>query len=85
MEGLEVLRDWILLGINPAVLKSAIYRLGAVLELSLHPLKVAEPWAVGEGCEHAGRDEVGSGWGALTLFFDCQLQEPPGWQGGEHH
>jgi hypothetical protein len=85
MKGLKVLRDWILLGIYPAVKMSAFNGLSAILEFSLNPLKIAEPWAIGIGGEHAGGDELGSCRGALILFFDCQLQKPPGWQGGDHH
>ena len=85
MKWLEVLWDRILLGIDPAVKVAAFYGLRAILEFSLNPLKIAEPWAIGIGGEHAGGDELGSRSGALTLFFDCQLQKPPGWQGGEHH
>jgi hypothetical protein len=71
MKGLEVLRNFVLLGVNPSVLEPPVYRLSAVLELSLNPLDIAEPGTVGEGCEHAGRDEVGGG--ALIVFFNCQL------------
>jgi len=85
MEGLKVLWDWILLSIYPAVKVAAFNGLSAILEFSLHPLKIAEPGAIGIGGEHAGGDELGSCRGALILFFDCQLQKPPGWQGGEHH
>jgi hypothetical protein len=85
MKGLKVLRDWILLGIYPAVKMSAFNSLSAILEFPLNPLKIAEPGAIGIGGEHAGGDEVRSCRGALTLFFDYQLQKPPGWQGGEHH
>jgi hypothetical protein len=81
MKGLEVLWDRILLGIDPAVEKSAFNSLSAILEFSLNPLKIAEPGAIGIGGKHAGRDELGSRRGALILFFDCQLQKPPGWQG----
>ncbi|MEI8003187.1 MAG: hypothetical protein WCG94_02515 [Methanothrix sp.] len=31
----------------------------AVQKFALHKLQVAEPWAKGKGCQHAGRDEVG--------------------------
>jgi hypothetical protein len=54
MKGLKVLRDWILLGIYPAVKMSAFNGLSAILEFSLNPLKIAEPWAIGIGGEHAG-------------------------------
>jgi len=85
MKGLEVLRDGVLLGIYPAVKVAAFYGLRAILEFSLNPLKIAEPWAIGISCKHAGGDELGSRSGALILFFDYQLQKPPGWQGREHH
>jgi hypothetical protein len=70
MEGLETLRDFVLFGVNPTMLESAVYRFSAVLKFSLNPLDIAEPWTVGEGCEHAGRDEVGNF--AEILFFFCQ-------------
>jgi hypothetical protein len=81
MKGLEVFRNGILFGIYPAMKVAAFNGLSAILEFTLHPLKIAEPGAIGISSEHAGRNEVGSCRGALTLFFDCQSQKPPGWQG----
>gem|GEM_PF-2905590 len=73
MKGLEVLWDWILLGIYPAVKVAAFNSLSAILEFSLHPLKIAEPGAIGIGGEHAGGDEVRSCRGALILNVFCQI------------
>jgi hypothetical protein len=73
MKGPEVLRDWILLGIYPAVEKSAFNSLSAILEFSLHPLKIAEPGAIGIGGEHACGDELGSCRYALILNVFCQI------------
>jgi hypothetical protein len=58
MKGLEVIRDWILLGIDPAVKMSAFNGLSAILEFTLHPLKIAEPGAIGISGKHAGGDEM---------------------------
>jgi hypothetical protein len=64
-------------------MKNSPFRyLGAVLELSLCELHKAEARAVGIGCEHAGRDEVGKAIVILVVFnhlvppsrkaiFDC--------------
>jgi hypothetical protein len=60
MERLEALWNGILLRIYKTMLKSAIHCLGAVLELSLHPLDVAEPWTVSKCGKHAGWDEIGN-------------------------
>jgi len=73
MKGPEVLWDWILLGIDPAVKVAAFNSLSAILEFSLHPLKIAEPGAIGIGGEHAGGDELGSRSGALILNVFCQI------------
>jgi len=71
MKGLEAIRDDILFGIYPAVKVAPFYGFRAIQELPLHPLEIAEPGAIGEGGEHAGRDEI---WGGdLTGFFICQL------------
>jgi hypothetical protein len=71
MKGLEVLWDRILLGIDPAVEKSAFNSLSAILEFSLNPLKIAEPGAIGISCKHAGGDEVrGDTLGAGCIFHN---------------
>jgi hypothetical protein len=53
--------------------KSAFNSLSAILEFTLNPLKIAEPWAIGIGGEHAGGDELRSCRGALVLNFFCQI------------
>jgi hypothetical protein len=73
MKGLEVLRDGILFGIDPAVKVAAFNSLSAILEFSLNPLKIAEPGAIGISCKHAGRYELGSCSDALTLNVFCQI------------
>jgi hypothetical protein len=51
--------------------KSAFNSLSAILEFSLHPLKIAEPGAIGIGGEHAGGDEVrGDTLGAGCIFHN---------------
>ncbi|MDD5736405.1 MAG: hypothetical protein PHQ39_13160, partial [Methanothrix soehngenii] len=73
MKGLKVFWDRILLGIDPAVEKSAFNSLSAILEFSLNPLKIAEPGAIGISCKHAGGDELRSCRGALILNVFCQI------------
>jgi hypothetical protein len=73
MKGLEVLRDGILFGIDPAVKVAAFNGLSAIPEFPLHPLKIAEPGAIGISCKHAGGDELRSCRGALILNVFCQI------------
>lgn len=71
MKRLEVLRNGILLGIDPAVKVAALYSLSAVNELPLYPLYVAEPGTISISSEHAGRYEIGNS--ALKGFHVYQL------------
>jgi hypothetical protein len=46
-------------GIHAPMLESAIHRICAVQEFSLHPFDIAEARAVGELVEHTGGNQLG--------------------------
>jgi len=79
VEGPEALRNGLLHGIDPAVGQPAFGQGGAVGELALQELQIAQPRAEGIGGEHAGGDEIWSTTIILKFFFHHYFFLLSGW------